>query len=46
MGEEWCAGEGVVADAVAADPGIEQRKREEKKQEQETLRCARAGPER
>ena len=46
MGEERSAGEGVVADAVAADPGIEQRKGEQKKQEQETLRCARAGPER
>jgi hypothetical protein len=40
--DERSAGEGVVADAVAADPGIEKREREQEKKKQQTLGFASA----
>jgi hypothetical protein len=41
--DERSAGKSVIADAIAADPGIEERKGEEEKQKENTLRFARAG---
>jgi hypothetical protein len=40
--DERGAGKGVVANAVAAHPGIEKEQREKKEKKKQTLRCARA----
>jgi len=38
--DQRSASEGVIADAVAADPGIEKWKREKKKKKKQALRFA------
>lgn len=38
--DQRSAGKGIIADAVAADPGIQKRKREEPEKEKEALRFA------
>ena len=35
--EEGCAGEGVVSDAIAADPGVQKWKRNEEKEKKQTF---------
>ena len=35
--DEGCAGEGVVSDAIAADPGVQKWKRNEEKEKKQAL---------
>jgi len=40
--DEWRASKGVIADAVAANPGIQKRKRAKKEKKKQALRSSRA----